>query len=173
MKKKTIQLTSDIWLAWWGNMTWLTLWRFLKIWKQFDNSEFVYNFEMLWKFWQVAILATLTTLTNFGNFLHFWTILTIVWQLFDDFWQLFENFWQFFSYNFYIMWQFLQFWTNLSILDKLVNFWQFLDNSGQFWTILTSETIERTVLETCDIWDTDCNSDDWEPEFWQSFLPDN
>ena len=26
-------------------------------------------------------------------------------------------------------------------------------------------TIKKTILETCDIWDTDYNSDNWEPEF--------
>ena len=26
-------------------------------------------------------------------------------------------------------------------------------------------TIEKIILETCDIWDTDYNSDNWEPEF--------
>ena len=30
-------------------------------------------------------------------------------------------------------------------------------------------TIEKTILETCDIWDTDYNSD----TSWQSLLPDN
>ena len=27
------------------------------------------------------------------------------------------------------------------------------------------KTIAKTILETCDIWDTDYNSDSWEPEF--------
>ena len=37
----------------------------------------------------------------------------------------------------------------------------------------TIETIfdnfEKTVLETCDIWDTDYSSDNWEPEFMTIF----
>ena len=40
------------------------------------------------------------------------------------------------------------------------------------WTILTIQKIvltilkiEKTILETCDIWDTGYNSDNWEPEF--------
>ena len=41
------------------------------------------------------------------------------------------------------------------------------------WQILTTETIfdnfEKTVLETCDIWDTDYSSDNWEPEFTTIF----
>ena len=28
----------------------------------------------------------------------------------------------------------------------------------------------KTILETCDIWDTDCNSDNWEPEFMTIFV---
>ena len=31
-------------------------------------------------------------------------------------------------------------------------------------------TIEKTILETCDIWDTDYNSDNWEPEFMTIFV---
>ena len=31
-------------------------------------------------------------------------------------------------------------------------------------------TIEKTVLEICDIWDTDFNSDNWEPEFMKIFV---
>ena len=41
---------------------------------------------------------------------------------------------------------------------------------------MTTETIEtifdnfeKTVLETCDIWDTDYSSDNWEPEFMTIF----
>ena len=33
--------------------------------------------------------------------------------------------------------------------------------------------ITKTILETYDIWDTDYNSDNWEPEFRQSLLPDH
>ena len=53
----------------------------------------------------------------------------------------------------------------LTIIDNFWQFWQ-LRQSRQFLTILT---IEKTVLETCDIWDTEYNSDNWEPELmtWQ------
>ena len=62
--------------------------------------------------------------------------------------------------------------------------WQFLTNFDKFWTIFwqlwqsrhfffTILTIEKTVLESCDIWDTDYNSDNWEPELRQSLLPHN
>ena len=36
--------------------------------------------------------------------------------------------------------------------------------------MLAGPTIEKTILETCDIWDTDFSSDNGEPE---SVLPDN
>ena len=45
-----------------------------------------------------------------------------------------------------------------------------------FWLFFTTETIEtifdnfeNKVLETCDIWDTDYSSDNWEPEFMTIF----
>ena len=63
--------------------------------------------------------------------------------------------------NVEIFWQFGQFSTILTIC------WQFL----QFLTIVfTILTIEKTILETCDIWDTDYNSDNWEPEFMTIFV---
>ena len=31
-------------------------------------------------------------------------------------------------------------------------------------------TVEKTILETCDIWDTNYNSDNWEPEFMTIFV---
>ena len=62
---------------------------------------------------------------------------------------------------------FYNFLTNLAILTIIDSFWQL----RQFLTILT---IEKTVLKTCDIWDTDYNSDNWEPEFMTIIvLPDN
>ena len=33
-----------------------------------------------------------------------------------------------------------------------------------------TQTMTKTILETCDIWDTDYNSDYWEPEFMTIFL---
>ena len=32
------------------------------------------------------------------------------------------------------------------------------------------EHLLRAILETCDIWDTDYNSDNWEPEFMKIFV---
>ena len=32
---------------------------------------------------------------------------------------------------------------------------------------------DKNKLLTCDIWDTDNIPDNWEPESWQSLLPDN
>ena len=40
---------------------------------------------------------------------------------------------------------------------------------GNFFTMFT---FAKTILETCDIWDTDYNSDNWEPQFRQSLWPD-
>ena len=57
----------------------------------------------------------------------------------------------------------------LTIFDNFGHFqqsWQF----WQFLTIFTILTIEKTNLETCDIWDTDYNSDNWEHEFMTIFV---
>ena len=40
-------------------------------------------------------------------------------------------------------------------------------NSDNCFAILT---IEKTILKTCDNWDTDYNSDNWEPEFMTIFV---
>ena len=56
-------------------------------------------------------------------------------------------------------WQFLHILANLANLDSFDNFWQ-------FWTT----TNKKTILKTCDIWDTDYNSDNWEPEFMTIFV---
>ena len=42
-----------------------------------------------------------------------------------------------------------------------------------FLKFLTILTIVKTILQTCNIWDTDYNSDNWEPESRQSFRPAN
>ena len=74
---------------------------------------------------------------------------------------------------------FLQFWFFLTIFDILWQFWTIFNNFGQFLTILDNFDnwdnfwqLERQSWRL-DIWDTDYNSDNWEPEFRQSFLPDN
>ena len=82
------------------------------------------------------------------------------------------SFWQF--------WPFLQLFTILTILTFFWQFLQFLtvfDNFWQLTTIFTIQTIsfailtiEKTILETCDIWDTDYNSDNWEPKFMTIFV---
>ena len=82
----------------------------------------------------------------------------------------------------YFWWQFLttisddNFWWQFLMTISDDNFWQFL-TTETIETTATIETIfdnfEKTILETCDIWDTDYNSDNLEPEFRQSFLPDN
>ena len=54
----------------------------------------------------------------------------------------------------------------LTIFDNFDNFWEF----WQLWQFLTISTIENTVLETCDIWDTAYNSNNWEPEFMTIFV---
>ena len=60
---------------------------------------------------------------------------------------------------FNIFGQFQQFWTISTILDNFENWDNFWQLERQSWRL--------------DIWDTDYNSDNWEPEFRQSFLPDN
>ena len=62
------------------------------------------------------------------------------------------------------------------MLTILIFFYNF-DNFWQLTTILTIQaiafailTIEKTILKTCDIWDTDYNSDNWEPEFMTIFV---
>ena len=71
-------------------------------------------------------------------------------------------------------------------LTNILTFFEILTNFEIFWqiatiltilTILTIQaiafailTIEKTILETCDIWDTDYNSDNWEPEFMTIFV---
>ena len=44
------------------------------------------------------------------------------------------------------------------------NFWK-LRQLRQFF-----DNFEKTVLESCDIWDTDYSSDNWEPEFMTIFV---
>ena len=63
------------------------------------------------------------------------------------------------SDKFYNIWQLWQFLTTSKIYDKFDNFWQ-------LWQLLTT----LTILETCDFWDTDYNSDNWEPEFLTIFV---
>ena len=77
-------------------------------------------------------------------------------------------------------WQFLTILTIFDNLNNFLQFWQFWPFFLQFWqflTIFTIQTIalailtiEKTILETCDIWDTDYNSDNWEPEFMTIFV---
>ena len=41
--------------------------------------------------------------------------------------------------------------------------------SGNVYNCFTILTIEKTILEICDIWDTDYSSDNWELEFMTIF----
>ena len=76
---------------------------------------------------------------------------------------IFENCWQFLT-------------TIVDNFDKIDNADNFdiFDNFDNFFTIQTIAftilTIEKTILETCDIWDTDYDSDNWEPEFMTIFV---
>ena len=94
----------------------------------------------------------------------------------DSSWPFFDNFDIFLGFliifyiidNFLHCWQFmifLKFWYFLAILPILANF-DYFDHFWQFWT----RTSTKTILETCDIWDTDYNSDNWEPEFMTIFV---
>ena len=143
-------------------MTWPTFWQFLTFLPIFEN------FENFWQFWQLSTL--LTMLTIFDNVWQFLTISDNFWQfltIFDHFWPfltIFDNFWQFGQFlkiwtickDCWQFWQFLTNWNFLTILTIIDNFWQ-------FWHFLT-------ILETCDIWDTDYNSDNSEPEFMTFFV---
>ena len=95
--------------------------------------------------------------------------------IFCHFWQ----FWHFFD-NILEFWWFLTFFlTILTIFDNFDHFWQFMttetlfknfdniENWHNFWQCWKS----KTVLETCDIWDTDYNYENLNS--WQSLLPDN
>ena len=130
-------------------MIFFKFWQFLKILTIFDN------------FLTILINETIETIFKF-----FWTI--FLWQ-FLIFLSIFDNFWQFWQF-WHIFWQIWQFFLTI-LTNETIFFWQFLtifdnfykwDNSDNFLTILT---IEKTVLETCDIWDTDYNSYNWEPLF--------
>ena len=57
-------------------------------------------------------------------------------------------------------WQHLSIWWRYSSHGVSFYTWYFVYNC--FYTILT---FAKTILETSDIWDTDWNSDNWEPEF--------
>ena len=120
-------------------------------------------------------MTILTILTNFDNFQQCWQFSTIL-TIFNNL----DNFWQFGQFStiltiFDNVDQFLQFWPfyNFDNVDFFYNFY----NWRQLTTIFTIQTIafailtiEKTILETCDIWDTDYNSENWEPEFMTIFL---
>ena len=71
-----------------------------------------------------------------------------------DLWDIWSEWWG--NMTWLTFWQFLQMWIFL-ILFPWIFCWQF----RQFLTI---RTITKTILETCDIWDTDYISDNWKPE---------
>ena len=102
----------------------------------------------------------LTIFDNFDHFQQSWQFLTIL-TIFDNL----NNFWKF--------WQILTILTIFTIVYYFYNVNIFY-NWRQLTTIQTIAfailTIEKTILETCDIWDTDYNSDNWEPEFMTIFV---
>ena len=73
-----------------------------------------------------------------------------------------NNFWHFWQF-----WQFLHFFYKFDNFNICLQFWQFLTIFTIAFAIMT---IENTILETCDIWDTDYNSDNWEPEVMTIFV---
>ena len=135
-------------------------WQFLTI---FDN------FQLSWQFMTIYdnFLTILTIFNNLDNFWQCWQFSTIL-TIFEIVYKI----WQF--------WPFLQVFTILTILTFVYNFdnWrQFRQLLLPFWQFLTIQTIafailtiEKTILETCDIWDTDYNSDNWELEFMTIFV---
>ena len=125
----------------------------------FDNICHFWNFDDFWQFWQsLAIFDNFLTVffDNSDNFLQFWQFLTIL------------------TISFLKLKQFL----TISIYN--------FDNLRRLWTILTIEnyltiliifftilTIERTILDSCDIWYTDYNLTIESLDSWKSLLPDN
>ena len=97
----------------------------------------------------------MTIFNNLENFQQSWQFLTIL--------TIFENCWQFLT-------------TIVDNFDKIDNADNFdiFDNFDNFFTIQTIAftilTIEKTILETYDIWDTDYSSDNWKPEFMTIFV---
>ena len=133
-------------------------WQFLTILTIFDKFWPFDNFDKFGN-WQVG---------QFWEFGIVWQFLTIFAIL--NFFDIFQKIWQF--------WEFLRF---VTIFDKVYNFWQFStimnfynwDNLYHFFTVLTIVfftilIIVKTILKTCDIWDTD----NW-LQFWQSLSPHN
>ena len=129
-----------------------------------DNLD---NFWQSWPFLTNFDLLTILTnleidkLDNFENL-----------ELFDNFWQSLQ-FWIFLT-SFKKFWDLSQFLTKFTIFDNFRQLWIFtietictifysFDNI--FFTILI---IVKTILKTCDIWDTD----NW-LQFWQYLSPHN
>ena len=57
----------------------------------------------------------------------------------------------------------------MTIFDNFENLYNG-DKFGQFWQLFfTMFAIEKTTLDTRDIWDTDYSSDNWEIEFMTVF----
>ena len=54
-----------------------------------------------------------------------------------------------------------------SIRGAILGICELFDIWAQWWEDMTWlwKAIAKTILEICDIWDTDYNSDSWEPEF--------
>ena len=103
-----------------------------------------------------------------------WTFLKLFWNFFGTFLELI---WNFFGTFLVLLWYF--FGTSLELLWTLFGtFLEFLWNFfGPYleiflellWNFFGTNAMTKTILETCDIWDTDYNSDNWEPEFMTIF----
>ena len=75
----------------------------------------------------------------------------------------FVFFLSFFCFHFvFFIWDIWDIWDMWQI-------WQFLKQSCRLVTIVTSVSMV-TILQTCDHWDTDYNSYNWEPEFMTIFV---
>ena len=128
----------------------------------------------LWPLRHLIRLIKKHNLTNIFNLFEIFEILTILTffenQLIVDNLKSLTDF-----DNFLQCWYLLTLLTMLTILfDKYVFFY----NLNNLFTILTEKNIilkkkitTLTIAKTCDIWwDTDYNSDNWEPEFFTIFV---
>ena len=154
-------------------MTWAT------IFKMFDSFQQFCHF-FVWQIWQFS-----TVLTTFGNCWRFWQFFTNL-AIFDNL-AIWDNFGQFFFDNLNIFWQVWQAWQFLKIFkiyDNLENFdkldfwlliiWHFM-TILTIWYFVTILTIFDNFVILLSVWqfgmwDTDNNSDNWEPEFMTIFV---
>ena len=93
-------------------------------------------------------------------------------QHFDIFWN-FDKFWQYrHFFTFFTFLSILQFFTNVFSIgnfDMFCQFWQSLTIEKLLTVLIILTIMTKTIPVTCDIWDTDYISDNWEPEFTTIF----